>query len=262
MKVFRDVRSYLRPVLGATTLWRVASSAVTAVVAVKNEGIGTYLALRRLERAPAHGPAVPVILSNLREPIYLRPGSEDVRTVINNVIREEWGKLPRSVQPAVVVDAGAYIGDTAAYFATRFPTARVLALEPHPVSGEMARRNLSLYGDQVTFAGLALWSKNGVVEFGGVETRAGVGLGNLSVRAVSVDGLLTEFGLESIDLLKMDVEGAEVEIFKSPNLAWLNAVERILLEVHGEGAECTCLSVLSAAGFRQRRYRNVWYCQR
>ena len=73
-------------------------------------------------------------LRSLEFPIIIRPGTDDLSSVINNAIREEYGQFKKNFSPVTIVDAGAYIGDTAAYFLSRFPDAQVVALEPNEES--------------------------------------------------------------------------------------------------------------------------------
>ena len=62
-------------------------------------------------------------------------------------------------------------------------------------------------------------------------TEAGEGR-SVAVRTVSLDGLMDELGLERIDLLKLDVEGAEYEALAG--MKRLGAVRAIAGEVHPE----------------------------
>jgi Methyltransferase FkbM domain len=51
------------------------------------------------------------------------------------------------------------------------------------------------------------------------------------VRAVTIDEIIKEFGLGRIDLLKIDVEGSEKEIFDNSE-AWISSVDVICVELH------------------------------
>jgi predicted O-methyltransferase YrrM len=99
--------------------------------------------------------------------IFIRPGTPDVSTIINNVIREEYGHFSYAGDPQWMVDAGAYIGDTAAYFLSRFPRFRVIALEPNPPAFAMASQNLKPYGERVILMKKGLWVDDQNVLFGG-----------------------------------------------------------------------------------------------
>ena len=101
---------------------------------LKPEGLDTCRLLRRLTVSSCEGNQVAVALRRLSHPIVIRPATSDVLSVINNCIREEYGQFKETKVPKLIIDAGAYIGDTSAYFLSRFPSARVIALEPNPES--------------------------------------------------------------------------------------------------------------------------------
>jgi len=64
--------------------------------------------------------------------------------------------------------------------------------------------------------------------------------------AKTVDGLLREFGLEHIDILKIDIEGAELEVF-SYTSAWIDKVEAIIIELHAVARQLHASRGLTAA---------------
>ena len=64
-------------------------------------------------------------------------------TIVNNIVREEYGKFAPPSAPLRMIDAGAYIGDSSAYFASKYPDLKIVALEPHPANYAMAKRNSS-----------------------------------------------------------------------------------------------------------------------
>ena len=52
-----------------------------------------------------------------------------------------------------------------------------------------------------------------------------------TVRSVSIDSLMTAYNLDQIDILKMDIEGAEKEVF-SDTSSWIKKVNAIIIELH------------------------------
>ena len=55
-------------------------------------------------------------LRTLTHPIFIRSVEEDIGSIINNIFREEYGQIPKHFEPRLIVDAGAYIGDTSGIF--------------------------------------------------------------------------------------------------------------------------------------------------
>ncbi len=70
---------------------------------------------------------------------------------------------------------------------------------------------------------------------------------------------MQECGLESTDLLKVDIEGAEKQVFDGVK-AWLNVVKMIIIELHGSYPLADFEKEVSKSGFRvlppNSEYRN------
>ena len=64
--------------------------------------------------------------------------------------------------------------------------------------------------------------------------------------------IVAESTFDRIDILKIDIEGAEVQMFRS-DLGWLDRVRSILIEFHGNSrAESKFDSIVKHHGFRIR----------
>lgn len=123
---------------------------------------------------------------------------------------------------SVYLDIGAWIGPTVLFAAQRCKT--VYCVEPDPVAYERLLANLRMNGiDNVLPFHGALGSCNGSVQianeedFGNSETRVqpAPGGGGITVLAMDIFSLLDWWGIKKIDLLKMDVEGAEFDLVPS-----------------------------------------------
>jgi FkbM family methyltransferase len=140
--------------------------------------------------------------------------------------------------PRTIVDAGANIGAASVYFAIRFPEARIIALEPDPSNYEMLCANISTF-PKVTARCAALWSHRTRLHL----TTAGRAKSEIEVSAkssrhsepevdgVSVADLLAEYEVPTVDLLKVDVEGSEKEIFKDA-ARWIGKIGTVVVELH------------------------------
>ena len=53
-----------------------------------------------------------------------------------------------------------------------------------------------------------------------------------SFRAYTVDEILDESGFDRIDILKIDIEGAEKEVFEGDVGRWISRVNLLVLELH------------------------------
>jgi len=252
------VRQSVRRTLGGTVSYRAAARVANTYFAVRREGLSGLSVLRMAHR---RGPEASLRLRSLRHPFVVRPGSEDVATVVTNVFREEYGQLPATFHPTRIVDAGAYIGDTTAYFLTRFPDATVIALEPGRESYAQAVRNLAPYGERVTLLNRALWNSETHLRFSGSETAASVASSGALVETDTVPGIMRQFNLHTIDLLKIDIEGAEAVVIPAGAGAWLRRIRMLLLEIHGADIEGALIPLLRVEGFTCWQHRSVWYCR-
>src|SRR5688572_6336531 len=98
-------------------------------------GIG--LALRaRLASGPVEVETHPI---GLKHPLWLRLKTSDLPT-LQKVWRDEEYRFDGD--PKFIVDAGANIGIASIYFATKFPNARVIAIEPEPENFTLLEKNI------------------------------------------------------------------------------------------------------------------------
>ncbi len=254
------IRRLMKPIVHYDSpAYRFAAHAVTQYVVLRREG---WQMLQRLNHLGSSTGAETLLnMRSLASPIIIRPGTDDILSIINNAIREEYGQFEESFKPTTIVDVGAYIGDTCAYFLTRFPSARVIALEPNDESHTLAAKNLAPYGARASLLKFALWTESSKVRFGGVQTSAAIGASGTEVQTTTIPLLMEQFDLDFIDLLKIDIEGAESQVIPSGVGGWLNRIGTLLLETHGAQIEAALIPLLEGNGFTCRRFRNVWYCR-
>lgn len=258
------LRRAVRGSLGSNSrLYRAGARFVDFISIVSKNGVGTWRELREIQEEKGGGNVPrPVTLKNLRYPIFVRPSAADVGTIINNVVREEYGKYGLHKEPRWMIDAGAYIGDTSAYFLSRFSKLKVIALEPHPESHKLAQLNLEPYGERVFLLRKGLYSSDGLQCLSGSETGAAVSASGIEIECTTVSSLLRDFGVSCLDILKIDIEGAEEAVFSVKPEAWLGRVGLLIIEFHGRRIELDILRTLKDNGFLMKRYRSVWYCWR
>ncbi|HVE75559.1 MAG TPA: FkbM family methyltransferase [Actinomycetota bacterium] len=165
--------------------------------------------------------------------VWIRPRSGDV-FVLHEVIGESTYEVPQLKEPEVVVDLGANIGMSTVYLAARFPKARFICVEPDPANVVLLALN-TRHLDNVEIVQGAAAGESGQRTFhigdrswaGGLE---GAGRDE-TVRAWSMNEVIETFGISRVGLLKVDIEGAETELF-SVNAEWLSKVDYIIAELH------------------------------
>jgi FkbM family methyltransferase len=254
----RAVRSILKP---DSYLYKTGASVMDFLSTMATDRYKTWRTLKELEQGRPNDPPRPVPFRNLKHPILIRPGTQDAHTIINNVIRKEYDQVKLTTSPKWMIDAGAYIGDTSAYFLSRFPDLKIVALEPNPSAYEMAKQNLKPYKDRAILLQKGLYITDGVAFFSGDNTGASISNTGFEIDCTTILSLIERYSIPRIDILKMDIEGAEEAIFSLNPEVWLNRVDMIIIEIHGDHMMPLISRVLTDNCFSMKQYRSVWYCQ-
>jgi len=187
-------------------------------------------------------------------PLTLRLGTSDVRTFEEIIIKGAYA-LRLCRPPRVIVDAGANIGLASVYFATQFPQARILALEPESSNYALLCKNAAAY-PQIVPIQAALWSTTTTLDLVDAMGKHDLfrtqtpGVANSSpvisqVAALDMLQLLADYRLEQIDILKVDIECSEIEVFGGA-AAWIDRVGVILIELHDRFKRGCSLSFYTA----------------
>lgn len=204
----------------------------------------------------------PVVMSFRRDgvahPIFMRFPSSDADGYVQ-IFRDGEYEFDVAKRPDVIVDAGANVGLASIYFANKFPHARIFAIECERSNYEILELNAKAYPNIVPIHA-ALWKHDGKVDIvdpglgqWGFMTAASSGAGtSASVRASTLDSIMREHGISHIDVLKMDIEGAELEVLDS-SAGWIDKVDTIIAELHDRlKAGCEQSFARATASFSER----------
>lgn len=166
---------------------------------------------------------------------------EEFKNVINYM-------MSKSISCNLMIDAGANIGLTTIYFKSFFHNLKIFSLEPSEEVFSRLERNIQINNLQnVTLINKGIWSHSTRLK-GDYSFLDGLDWSFRLVEAkendqalfevCSISDLITEYKMESIDFLKMDIEGGESEVFKSnANMEWLAHVKVIAIEIHDQFAD-------------------------
>jgi FkbM family methyltransferase len=153
-------------------------------------------------------------------------------------IREVWldeaYKLPVHGRLEVLVDLGANIGLTSLWLAQRYGCDKVIAIEPSAENARITRQNLKRNGVCAEVVEAAIGPTEGRVAFSEARdsNEGRTGIGEHKVQMVSMFSVLNRISSsENVDLLKIDIEGAEQELFTG-DLSWLQKVKSMIIEFH------------------------------
>jgi FkbM family methyltransferase len=161
------------------------------------------------------------------------------------------------VKNKTVVDIGAFIGDTAIYFAGK-GAKKIIAYEPNPPIYEIAKKNIQLnkLTNKIQIRQQAVTNKHGTRNFMVIPTHPGASTihfkregakKEITVNTIPLSAITQELG--HIDLLKLDCEGAEYEILPTAYTEGaLNNIDKIAMEIHGPAEPI--LDILHKAKFK------------
>lgn len=181
---------------------------------------------------------------------------------------EEAASKATSTDVNVVIDAGAFIGLTALKFASQYPNARIVAVEPNPYIVDYLRLNIEMnrLSDRVVIERAALASKSGQgVLFVPKDSPVNASLykeyavkysdGDVStvyVKLKTLDDIVRDYRLNRVDVLKLDIEGEEanvVEYAVNSGILRRMDVKMIIVEVHREDDSSRIAGLLKREGY-------------
>ncbi|UHG94046.1 FkbM family methyltransferase [Spirosoma oryzicola] len=180
--------------------------------------------------------------------ITLRKASSDLMVFEQLFIYKEYSELVdlirlNKISIRTVIDLGANIGLATIYLRENFPDATFICAEPDERNFESLQANLSGYGKTVLYQ-KAIWSTQKNIylnrNFRDGKDWAIAVSNNKSgsyaeVNTMTIDEIILHNNLDEIDLIKIDIEGAEAELFKvSEQNDFLDKVKVIAIEIHNE----------------------------
>jgi FkbM family methyltransferase len=212
-----------------------------------SNGIKVAIASRQAHYAANVGTPVCIRIPEVAHPLYLRAGTSDLAIFDQVIVGRELEGV-RHFNPSVLVDAGANIGVAAALFATWWPEALVICIEVE--SGNLSQLKLNTAGyPNIKIVPAGLWSHSTklAIQNGDADACAFIVTEQPDgpIAAIGVWDLMTQEGLSRIDLLKMDIEGSEIEVFSSAG-AWIDLVDVVCVELH-ERLRSGCIAAFHGA---------------
>jgi FkbM family methyltransferase len=181
----------------------------------------------------------------------------DVASFINQyreIFFESVYAFPSTRQDPFIIDCGANIGLSCLYFRKTFPSARIIAFEADPTVFSFLKRNMENNFVQVELHNKAVWVNDRGVSFtqegadGGSVVNGGPS--SLTIPSIRLKDILAG---NQVDLLKVDIEGAEADVLLDCEDALRN-VSTLCFEYHSYRGQRQrldeILSALTTHGFR------------
>jgi len=217
-----------------------------------------YLISRILYPKSSSENLVKFALPGFSNHLYLRANTSDVSTFSKVFLEEEYSFIT-TMDPKFIIDAGANIGLAALYFLAKYENATVIAVEPESHNLNILKKNLS--GKNYKAIQGAIWNKkenlkikNLEVNTSGFEIAVAKKEDSETIPAYNIEELMKYSGVNEIDILKIDIEGSEREVFSSDFERWLPKTKILIIETHDRfrpGCEASVEKALSNYSFKK-----------
>ncbi|HEY1591793.1 MAG TPA: FkbM family methyltransferase [Solirubrobacteraceae bacterium] len=141
-----------------------------------------------------------------------------------------------------MLDVGANVGVFSLWAASRIgPRGRLISAEPHPLSYRYLERNLAPFAPFAQPVQTACGASAGELELHYVPGRLSVSsfdprpdrTGHVRVPVARLDEIAAARGIDRVDLLKIDVEGAEEQVIQGA-AGLLSRVQRLVIEIEAD----------------------------
>jgi FkbM family methyltransferase len=179
----------------------------------------------------------PVELPVPRTPyrVVVRPGTSDAMVYYDCIIDRQYTRAlgARTIDIRTILDAGANVGMASVAFLTACPNARLLAVECDPENAGVARRNLSQFHSRADLIEAALWHTPERIAL--ADGERGTWASHVEPSESGDLATITPWGCMArlggtVDIVKIDIEGAEIPLFSGVEASkWLTGVRRFLL---------------------------------
>lgn len=174
--------------------------------------------------------------SEVNRDIFFRPATSDVGILEQIFIRRDYD-YKIGFEPSFMIDAGAHCGYASIYFLNKFPEIEVIAVEPEKENFSVLMKNLKDL-DNVTLLNNALTNKSkkvalsnpdaGSPSFQFKASQGSEGKDSVTIQHI-LDNYVSDYGNV---ILKLDIEGAEKDIFLDNPETWINKFDLIFVEPH------------------------------
>lgn len=185
-------------------------------------------------------------------PIFLRDTVADRSTFWQCLVLRQYGishfpqyrrlmdyydELLRRGEVPLIIDCGGNIGLAAIWFAQMFPKARIVSIEPDENNFELLRMNTAAFGDRVTLVQGGIWNQHGTLRIVNPDSGSAAFRVEFSesrelggIPAYTIDDLCQLGGSSAPLVVKLDIEGAQANLFAS-NTDWVGRASLITLEL-------------------------------
>lgn len=191
-------------------------------------------------------------------PIFLRSKTSDFELFFDIFVKEGY-KINPPKTPKTIIDLGANIGLATVFFKQQFPDSKIISVEPEMSNYELLVANTKDY-EGITCLNKAIWKNetnieivdNGYGKWGFMvkETKEKT---SKSFESISINKIIEDYSIDKIDILKIDIEGSEKELFEFNFEKWLSITDLLIIELHDHmraGASKSFFNAISSFDYK------------
>lgn len=162
------------------------------------------------------------------------------------------------------LDIGASIGSVCLRWAAHNKSGRIIAVEPHPETFHRLKRNCesnNMHNIECVNAAIGSESGKGFIKtyknssLSRILEKPEDGETSVNCRILSIDDLVRWKSIDHVDIMKIDVEGYEVECLKGAKRT-MDVTSRIIIEYHNDRLRDEAISILTRSQFTVKDMRN------
>ncbi len=251
---------------------RRAGTSVGMFNAVRNKSALVYANRILRRRHPSlKGMCYRIYSKDCNYPLQCRYDTSDISVFTQVFNEQEYAVLNDLQDVRLIIDCGANVGYSAAYFLNRYPEAQLIAVEPDSANFAILQQNMKPYGDRVKLYMAGIWSHStGLTVCRGsyrdgaewsTQVRESLPGETPDVEAVDIGTLLRGSGHEFIDILKIDIEGSETVILSENYAPWLKQTRNMAIELHDEECERIFYKAIEGYPFSLSQAEDIVLCK-
>lgn len=179
-----------------------------------------------------------ISLPSYENNIYIRSNSSDTEVFEAVFIALRFDKIHDHLKPKLIIDAGANIGLVSIFFANKYPNSIIYAIEPESSNFDLLVKN-TIGLKNIIPVQAAIWKDNSPLSFENLDAEKWAfrvtektESSEVIIRTLTVNDILSMAKKDFIDIFKIDIEGAEKDVFEENFETWIDKVGIFIIELH------------------------------
>lgn len=173
----------------------------------------------------------------------------------------------KDVRKGVFIDIGANIGKYTVMVGNQLDkNGSVVAIEAHPGNFKILQENIELNNcKNITAVNVACWDKKGTLKLYSHEDQPLLSSAikksesYITVKSESLDEILEQLEIKEIDMIKLDVEGAEPEVLKGMSNSLKTCRPKIIFEVLNDESLDACRKILGTYNYKIKQLDKTYW---